>query len=89
MIPFRLCFGVDANGNILIFETIIDAFFITDIFVQFNTSFYRKGKIIKNRKEIVINYFKTWFIIDVMSSIPYNYILTDQVMLEITFLINS
>jgi hypothetical protein len=33
MIPFRLCFGEDAQSDILIFETIIDAFFLTDILV--------------------------------------------------------
>jgi hypothetical protein len=42
-----------------------------DIFVQFNTGFYKKGNLINGRKEIVLNYVKTWFFFDVIASFPY------------------
>jgi len=31
MIPFRLCFEVDAEGGLKIFEIFIDVFFMLDI----------------------------------------------------------
>lgn len=84
LVPYRLCFDDDAHGNMLVFETIIDCIFMSDIFVQFNTGYYSIGKLVKSRKMITLNYLKTWFVIDFISSIPYNYVFTDQIMLQIT-----
>ena len=89
IVPYRLCFDDDAKGNILIFETFIDSIFIMDIFVQFNTSYYSIGKLIESRKLITLNYLKSWFFIDLISSIPYNYIFTDQIMFYITLYITG
>ena len=72
MVPYRLCFNDDAEGMAFTFEQIMDIYFMVDIFVQFNTGFYNKGNLVRNRKEIVINYLKTWFILDLMASFPYN-----------------
>ena len=33
---------------------------------------------------ISLNYLKSWFFIDLVSSIPYNFVFTDQIMLQIT-----
>lgn len=54
----------------------IDVSFMLDVLVQFNTGFYRRGNLVNSRKEIVINYIETWFLIDVLASLPYNYIIT-------------
>ena len=40
VIPFRLCFEAEAQGNWIYLETIIDVCFMLDILVQFNTGFY-------------------------------------------------
>ena len=48
-----------------------------DIFVQFNTGFYRQGKLINNRREIVTNYIQSWFLIDLVASFPYNWIISE------------
>jgi len=57
----------------------IDISFIMDIFVQFNTGFYRKGNIIYSRKEVCWNYILTWFFIDLVASFPYNYLIVEEV----------
>jgi hyperpolarization activated cyclic nucleotide-gated potassium channel 2 len=78
IIPFRLCFEVDAAGGLLIFETIIDVAFMIDILVTFNTGFYKKGYLVMKRKEIIKYYIKTWFILDLLASFPYAWIFKDN-----------
>ena len=77
VIPFRLCFNVDATGGLYIFETAMDVSFMIDIVITFNTGFYRKGYLVMKRKDIIINYLKTWFILDLLASFPYNWVFTD------------
>lgn len=78
MIPFRLCFEVDASGGLYYFEMIIDIGFMLDILVNFNTGFYKKGYLVMKRKEIIKNYLKTWFFMDLLASFPYSWILTED-----------
>lgn len=73
MIPFRLCFNEDAAGGFKVFETIIDVIFLLDIIFSFNTGFYHKGYLVMKRKDIVMNYIKTWFFIDLVASFPYSW----------------
>jgi hypothetical protein len=75
MIPFRLCFSVDAAGAMLVLENIMDICFMLDILVTFNTGFYKKGYLVMKRKEIVKNYVKTWFFIDLVATFPYSWVM--------------
>lgn len=52
-IPFKLSFDVEVSPT---FDTIIDAVFISDIVISFNTSFYKRGVAVFDRKRIVLNY---------------------------------
>lgn len=47
--------------------------FLIDIVFSFNTGFYKKGYLVMKRKDIVINYIKTWFFIDLVASFPYSW----------------
>jgi hypothetical protein len=73
VIPYRLCFNDDPSGGMQVFETFIDCIFLVDIVISFNTGFYQKGYLVMKRKDIVINYIKTWFLIDLVASFPYNW----------------
>lgn len=93
MIPFNISFGIKAEGSLLVFDTMIDIFFLLDIskFLNFylvvinlNSGFYRKGVLIMSRKEIIINYLRTWyytnsfickyrFALDLLASFPYSW----------------
>ena len=57
LIPFRLCFEVDAAGGLFYFEMIIDITFMMDIIINFNTGFYRTGYLVMKRKDIIKYYF--------------------------------
>jgi len=74
VIPYRLCFNDDATGGALVFETIIDCIFLIDIAISFNTGFYQKGYLVMKRKDIVLSYIKTWFLVDLIASFPYNWL---------------
>ena len=71
VVPYRLCFNHEAEGGFFIFEVLIDVIFLIDIVVTFNTGFYKKGYLVMKRRDIVINYLKTWFFIDLAASFPY------------------
>ena len=80
MIPYRICFDATAEGFLEYVEMIIDICFILDIFVNFNTGFYLKGLLKTGRKEIICNYIKTWFLIDVLASFPYNVLINPDML---------
>ena len=87
-IPLMLSFTEIQNDNLDNFSTFITFFFISDMIMSFNTGFYKRGNIVKNRKEIAKNYLSTWFllgfhknqylsfiiifILDAFSSFPYD-----------------
>ncbi len=60
------------------FEYSIDAFFMLEILVAFNTGYYRKGNLVIESGKIILYYFCTWFFIDLIASIPYSWILGDN-----------
>lgn len=85
-IPFKISFDVEIDAN---WDHFIDAIFLLDIIISFNTAFYYKGvpvivlfQYIKvyNSKKIAINYLKFWFWIDLFASFPY----TDVIELALT-----
>ena len=75
IIPFRVGFENEAAGFWLIVETTIDGIFILDIFVRFRMGFTIDSEHLDSRIEmgpskIARNYFKSWFVIDVLSAVP-------------------
>ena len=78
VIPFRLCFTIEAEGAWFFIETAIDVSFMLDIFVQFNSGFYRRGNLVNNRRAICENYFKSWFLIDFFASFPYGWAFSEE-----------
>jgi hypothetical protein len=73
--PYRLCFNAPAEGPMFAFETVIAVYFISDVFLNFFVSFYNgEGQVIKSHGLIIKSYVKGWFIIDVVASIPIDWI---------------
>lgn len=81
-IPYRICFDAIAEGFLEKVEYMIDTCFILDIFVNFNTGFYKRGTLITGRKEVIKNYITTWFLIDVLASFPYNLLINPDLNLK-------
>jgi hypothetical protein len=74
-IPFIFAFEIDtSSGPILYFELMLDIWFMIELLVNFFTAYYEKGILITSRKKIIIRYLKTWFLVDLFSSIPFSFI---------------
>jgi len=69
VIPLKLSFDVQVHDTI---DLVQDCCFFIDIILNFNLAHYEKGVLIGERKQIAINYLKSWFFIDLLATLPYN-----------------
>jgi len=67
-IPIEICFKSEINFSFKIFTVV---FFLCDILISLNTSYFDKGLIVNERKRIIHNYFETAFVLDVSTVIFY------------------
>jgi len=76
-IPIQLCFEIDLPPfhPWSVADLCINIFFMIDILVNFNTGFFREGKLINLRREIAKEYAQVWLWLDVVTSIPFDHIL--------------
>jgi hypothetical protein len=76
VMPFRIAFEDDRyRGNWLPVELIVDILFWLDIFINFFSAYENNaGTIISNRRKICKNYLTGWFVLDVVSSFPFDLI---------------
>merc|ERR1719399_1266993 len=79
MMPFRLCFAVEAKSmsTMWLWELSIDFMFILDIFLNFRTGYYETDEdgvefIQTEPCKSANNYLRGWFTIDFFSGIPYD-----------------
>jgi len=59
------------------FEVIFNIVFVLDILMSFNCAYHSHGQIIYDRKRIAMRYLQTWFVIDILSTFPWHYILEE------------
>ena len=62
-IPFVLSFDLEDYFVFYVMDTIITAFFIIDMILVFNTAICKNGNLIKDRRVISSNYFKSYLLI--------------------------
>jgi len=77
VVPFRLAFYFYDDGNKSklseYFDLFLDALFVLDILVSFNTGIIDQKTffLISNRAKIACHYLKSWFIIDLLAVVPF------------------
>lgn len=50
---------------------------VTDIILNFRTTFVnRKGEVVSDWKLISINYLRTWFVVDLLAALPFDFFYT-------------
>ena len=78
MVPFRVGFDEPAMGPMFWFETLIDVYFIVDLFLNFATAYYEEPDLkvgfVTDLKSIAVTYIRTWFPIDVLACLPIDYV---------------
>lgn len=64
------------NGRYLaISNIVVDCLFIVDILINFRSTYTRKGtdELVIDPRMIACNYLKTWFVIDLLAAIPFEF----------------
>ncbi|KAF7635807.1 hypothetical protein Mgra_00004719 [Meloidogyne graminicola] len=78
MVPFNIAFrhrdpiplGID---YVILLDSVVDVIFFADILLNFHTTFVGPvGEVVIDPKAIRRNYFKSWFLIDLLSCLPYD-----------------
>ncbi|EPB78174.1 transporter, cation channel family protein [Ancylostoma ceylanicum] len=78
MVPFNIAFknreypggGID---SVALMDSIVDVIFFADILLNFHTTFVGPGgEVVIDPSIIRQNYFKSWFLIDLLSCLPYD-----------------
>ncbi|KAI3385406.1 hypothetical protein SNEBB_009281 [Seison nebaliae] len=74
-VPYNVAFNSKTLDDIaiLVIDSTVDVIFVIDIILNFHTTFVgTNGEVISDPKMIRINYLKSWFIIDLLSCLPYD-----------------
>lgn len=77
-VPVRLAFYEDDTFNWKIINSGIDFFFLVDIILTFFSTYLdeQHHQEIKDHKTIAIRYLKSWFVLDILSVFPIDYIIS-------------
>ena len=46
----------------------------TAVVLCFNTGFYSEGMLVMTRKEVMLDYIKSWLLLDLVASFPYSWV---------------
>ena len=91
-IPFAASFVIETSASKSVWEKIssrdiselfnfiVDVMFIVDILINFRTTYVEKKTqvIVSEPKKIAIHYLKSWFIIDFVAAIPFDFFIPAQ-----------
>ena len=62
-----------------LFFVLLDFWFAIDIILNFRTGYIKYGTIVMDPKKIASNYLSTWFLIDVLGTVPFEQLLSGQI----------
>lgn len=74
MIPFRVAFEDETPIPWLISDFVLDIFFFLDILLNFVTGYWDRTDgptLVMNCRKIALNYLKSWFVLDFISTFPF------------------
>ncbi|XP_064623498.1 potassium voltage-gated channel subfamily H member 1-like isoform X2 [Lineus longissimus] len=75
MVPLNVAFKNKTMDTVplIVIDSIVDVIFFIDIILNFHTTFVGPdGEVVSDPKVIRMNYLKSWFVIDLLSCLPYD-----------------
>nr|XP_014290792.1 potassium voltage-gated channel protein eag isoform X2 [Halyomorpha halys] len=75
MVPYNVAFKnkTSEDVSLLVVDSIVDVIFFIDIVLNFHTTFVGAGgEVVSDPKVIRMNYLRSWFVIDLLSCLPYD-----------------
>ena len=79
LVPWKVGFDVPSTNAWIVVDFLADAIFLFDMCYTFNTGFFEDAAeeiLILDRKRIATQYIKTWFFVDLLSTLPFDYIVS-------------
>lgn len=74
-LPYKLVFEVTGGPGLQNFDFVSMSYFLTDIVKNFNLCIYQQGLLITQPWRIIKTYLKGWFVIDLVASVPFQYVI--------------
>ena len=74
-VPYNVAFKSKTMDDVplLVIDSVVDVIFFLDIVLNFHTTYVSAtGEVVSDPKLIRLNYLKSWFIIDLLSCLPYD-----------------
>ncbi|CEG39547.1 voltage-gated ion channel superfamily [Plasmopara halstedii] len=75
-VPYTIAFGDSDLWYWFLFNKTTDAIYLLDVALNFRTGYVEDTEIIMDSRLVAKHYFKSWFIVDLIGSIPIEYIIT-------------
>ena len=76
IVPYRIGFDIEIPtlSALDCLDVFIDISFCLDMGINFNTAFFdeREERIVEDRRRIALRYLKGWFVIDLLSTVPFD-----------------
>eukprot|EP00873_Tetraselmis_striata_P016513 jgi/Tetstr1/436777/TSEL_025557.t1 len=82
ILPMRVGFGDEEIGPMTIADLMVDVIFFIDIFVNFCTGYFvfddesQELKVERRYKQSALHYIKTWFVFDLIATVPVDFLVT-------------
>ncbi|XP_033629263.1 potassium voltage-gated channel subfamily H member 8-like isoform X1 [Asterias rubens] len=77
VVPYNVAVGPEKHTVTTVLDIMVEVLFLTDIGINFTTTFVSKtGVVVYERRAIAIHYAKTWFFIDILAAVPFDFIVT-------------
>jgi len=75
--PYVAAFlSINHSDPLVSVDLVVDVMFLADMIVNFRTSFLQNGEVIVDAKLIAVNYLRGWFLIDAVSAVPFDFVLS-------------
>ncbi|ETM02249.1 hypothetical protein L917_01263 [Phytophthora nicotianae] len=75
-VPYTIAFGDSDLWYWFAFNKITDAIYLLDVVLNFRTGYVEDTEVIMDSRMVARHYIKTWFIVDLIGSIPVEYIVS-------------
>ncbi|XP_066586736.1 potassium voltage-gated channel subfamily H member 8 isoform X2 [Prorops nasuta] len=79
IVPYNASF-INIDRPTMVSDVVVEALFIIDIVLNFRTTYVsRKGEVVSNSKSIALNYVKSWFFVDLVAALPFDFLYASDV----------
>ena len=79
IVPWKVGFNIPSTNAWILVDFLADTVFLLDMCLTFNTGFYEdlaEEILVLDRTRVAMEYIRTWFLIDLLSTLPFDYLVS-------------